>query len=198
MQPSMLRALFGCLLIWLAGCQQTTLTLQTRVPEVRSIESLPLSVALVYDESIKNYTHEESFPEGRNWLIRVGNNQERLMTETFTALFDRLLILDNAESADGIDLTIIPKLKDFQFATPLQTGRDQFETWLQYSIELLDAEGSLLNEWPLSAYGSVTTTDTGRADRFLGLAINRALRDAMAQLLVDLPNQPEIKKSLIR
>lgn len=186
------------LLIASSGCQQATLFLKTKPPNIETIDSLPLSVAVIYDESITNYTHEESFPQSRNWVIHVSDKQKQIMTKAFSALFDELLILDSADLPADVDLVLAPRLEDFQFTTPKQNGKNQFEAWLQYNIKLLNAEGSLLSEWPLAAYGSVVATKSSRPHYFMSLAINRAMRDAMAQLLVELPSLPVVSKSLAK
>ena len=69
----------------LGGCAQNlTLQVDSDVPAAL-MQTLPLTVAVYYDDELRNHTYKENSSERKNWAITTGGSQ--------VAMFDRVLHL---------------------------------------------------------------------------------------------------------
>ena len=189
--------LCGCIFMALTSCQQAVVILKAELPTF-TMDPLPIKVGVVYEESVVNYTHEEEPPIGRSWTIKIGHKQRDLFRQTLDAMFAEVQEFDSLEAAKATNTKslsgfILFKLKEFQFATPAQTHKKDFEIWVQYQVSLLDTNGSLLTEWLLAAYGKEATSNMRRPGQLMERALARALRDTSAAFIVNFPQLPEVK-----
>ncbi len=97
----------------------------------------------------------------------------------------------------AVDAVLAPSIADFQIAIPSQTRSDFYEVWIKYQMRLYDSHGTLIAEWPLTAYGKANKGDFGFMDNSDKLAIRQAtmtaLRDAGAFLSLRFSTVPTVR-----
>lgn len=190
-------SLCGCVFMALVSCQQAAITLKAKLPAL-IMDPLAIKVGVIYEESIVDYTHKEEPPFGRAWTIEIGSKQRDLFRQTLGAMFAGVQEFNSLEAATSTDVKALAglisfKLKEFQFATPAQTHKKEFEIWIQYQASLLDTNGNLLNDWLFAAYGKEAVSSMSRPGQLMERALARALRDASAAFIVNFPQLPEVK-----
>lgn len=183
-------------LIALTACTQNKIALKANWP-TPTVKQLPLTVGVIYHSSIVNHLHEEDPPIGRSWIIDLGQTQKTLLQKTLSSSFNRVLELQDLDQISSIQAplvgVLIPELKEFQFATPAQTRKPDFEIWLQYQINILSPEGQLLKEWIINAYGKEQVSGQRLPKQLMHAALKKALRDFSASLSLGLQTLPEIQ-----
>lgn len=185
--------------LWLGACNQVTLPPARTTYPIPLIKPLPVTVGIVYHDSILNYLHEEKSPLGKSWAIDLGSSQKTFFDPTVAAIFAKVHRFDKVEDGvkeQGLSGILMPVLADFQYATPAQTHRNLFEVWLNYEIRLLAANGEALTQWKMVAYGKVPTANIMPPQKQLTVALNRALRDAMATFATEFPDSSAVKEWL--
>ncbi len=92
------------------------------------------------------------------------------------------------------------RIAEFQISIPSQTRSDFYEVWIKYLMHLYDTHGTLIAEWPLTAYGKANKADFGFMESSDKLAIQQAtmtaLRDAGAFLALRFSSVPEVRSWL--
>ena len=83
-----------------------------------------------------------------------------------------------------------------QFSLPRETLLEMYEVWIKYKIRLLETNGNLITEWPLTAYGRTTTESAKNREKGLYSAMELALRDAGAKMVIGFPQAMEVKQWL--
>ncbi len=184
----------------LTACNSAKVTLKTDWPRL-AVTPLPITVAVVYDDSILSYEHSETPSIGRSWTIDLQGHQKTLFQRTFEDTFAQVIEINDLVQAERLDQQplagiLIPRLKAFQFSTPAQTRRPEFEVWIQYQIDLLDAGGSLLKEWNLSAYGKEQSDNPRLPEKIMLITLKEALRDFSAGFSLNVRTLPEIQSWL--
>lgn len=186
--------------IWLSACQQVTITPKVAYPTPVT-EPLPLTIGVFYDPSILDYSHSEEPPIGRSWTIHLGAGQQKLFAQTLSTIFTKtqpLTTLDNIAARKELAGILVPSLKSFEIATPKQTHTPYFEVWLQYEIRLLEPDGTLVTSQKIAAYGQKATGGLKRPSELMKAALNRALRDASANLITGFLKAPPVRSWLTK
>ncbi len=90
---------------------------------------------------------------------------------------------------------LVPTIEEVQFSTPDQTRTSYFEVWVRYRFQLRDRDGSVVGEWPMTAYGKANASNYGLKSRnpALEAAALAALRDAMAFFTVQFRTVPAVR-----
>ena len=164
------------------------------------IAPIPLHVGLVLDDALTSYVHDEEIKGLGHWHIEIGDLQRKLFRDIVPAMFANVSEVPSPQDAASVDGVLVPSIVDFQISIPAQTRSDFYEVWIKYSIKLYDAGGTLVVEWPLTAYGKARQGDysvlkdkdrPGMQD-----ATMTALRDAGAFMSLRFAQVPEVKKWL--
>ncbi len=183
----------------LCGCSQSlTLQIDSEVP-VALMQTLPLTIAVYYDDALRNHSYIEDSEERENWAISTGSSQVAMIDRVLTSTFAKVVPLDQLPSANTLidaDLIVTPSIKEMQFGTPEETFFDFYEAWIRYDIGMLAPDGTSLDNWEMVTYGKSTPTRFTSRKTGLNDAIALALRDAGAKLATGLPKQPVIKRLL--
>ena len=98
-----------------------------------------------------------------------------------------------AGTVAGVKAVMVPTIEEMQFSLPQETRLDMYEAWIKYKIRLLDTDGNLISEWPLTAYGKTETEFMKNREQGLNGAMELALRDAGAKLALGFPEIVEVK-----
>ncbi len=189
--------LLTCLFILSACSQSLTLETKTDVP-VPLVTKIPLNMGVYYDDKFRNYIYEENSEDRPNWAIKSGNSQVELFDQVLPSMFQNISHLDSIADgqANNIDGILAPEVEDMQFALPRETRSDLYEVWIKYKVRLLDTEGNVIADWPVTGYGKSSTEFLKSRDKGLQAAINSAFRDAGAKFALNFARVPPIRQWL--
>ena len=81
----------------------------------------------------------------------------------------------------NLDAVLAPSIVEFQISIPSQTRSEFYEVWIKYMMRLYDTHGTLIAEWPLTAYGKANRGDFGFMENSDSPAIRQATHDGVAR-----------------
>ena len=181
----------------LAGCNQEVV-IQTTFPDPL-VEQIELDAGVYYSEELQNYDYTEDLPGDVEWSFTLGEANVKMFNRALGALFQELIPVDQPGGAgapfDQVDLVIAPKLEAFEFSLPRQSRSDQYAVWIKYNISIHEPDGTLFTIWPVSAYGQADSRLL-RGGSAMEAAVIRAMRDAIANIVIGLPEEPNVKAAL--
>ena len=207
----------GLVAVAAIGCQSgASVTVNISVPPPL-VQPLDVNMGVYFDETLKNYVHEEELEDYGDYRIDIGDSQVRVFDQVFDAMFDRVVPVTQESAVEdpttpaasavasyrpvdgarvAVDGILAPSIDEVQFAIPDQTGGEFYEVWIRYNLKLLGADGALLGEWPVIGYGKANQRNYGAIDQ-KEIALNEAtiwaLRDAVAWLSFQFPDQAEVQ-----
>ncbi|MEO0576874.1 MAG: hypothetical protein AAF004_15560 [Pseudomonadota bacterium] len=168
----------------LQGCVTSVTMNATDLPDAL-VEKWPLTVAVRYDSSLRNFIHEEKLATGERYTIDLGPASQQMFASSFNDMFDSVIeIPANAARIPEVDLLIDASVSALEFVTPAQTVTKDYAVWIKYQVKVYNSQGQLQAEYPVSAYGKSSRgalMNNSRAS--LGVAAELALRDASVLLL---------------
>jgi len=179
----------------LGGCAGATVEVPTSFP-VPLVSQYPLRVGVHLSDELTSYVFEQSLEGGGDYSIDLGGAQTTMFQALFTGLFDGVEVVgDPANPSADVAGVLVPKIAEVQFSTPEQTRSDFYEVWIRYEFTLHDGDGSLLGNWPLTAYGKANRNNYGMsgASPPLTAAALAACRDAMAFFTVQFESVPTVR-----
>jgi hypothetical protein len=197
----MQRRTFGIFVVLvLAGCSGAKVQVAGNIP-TPLVKPLPLRVGLYLEPALIQYVFEEKIEDHGDWRVEVGPMQTKLFRQVSTAMFTESIPVDSLTPSQGdLDAVLAPTIAEFQISIPSQTRSDFYEVWIKYLMHLYDTHGTLIAEWPLTAYGKANKADFGFMESSDKLAIQQAtmtaLRDAGAFLALRFSSVPEIRSWL--
>ncbi len=181
-----------------AGCTDSVrLKVEGEVPTAL-VQKIPLSVAVYYPPTFRDYRYTEDSDERPQWDIASGDAQVAMFDRVLDSTFTEVTQLDAPPEPGAINegLGIMPNIAAMQLATPEETGFESYEAWFRYRIALFDRDGVEQESWDLAAYGKAPKKRfTSRADG-LNLAIGYALRDIGAKLSTGFRQQAIVARAL--
>lgn len=197
----MARRLPSCVLLLavlsgLGGCLGAAVEVPTEFP-VPLLRQLPVNVGLVLSDDLTSFVHEETLPDNGDWRIVLGPAQPVMFNNLFAGMFDsHQIVADTSAQTQGrsVNGVLVPSIEEVQFSIPSQTRSDYFEVWIRYQIKLYD-NGTLLGEWPITAYGKANVQNYGLSSTSPALqaAAFAACRDAMAYFAVEFQRVPAVR-----
>jgi hypothetical protein len=181
--------------LWLAGCGGARVEVPPVLP-VPLVERLPLVIGVHLSEELLDYSHDEQLEGGSKWHIHLGGAQPILFENLLTGMFRGVRpVADPQHPGPEVSGVIRPTIEEVQFSTPDQTRTDYFEVWVRYRFELFDRDGTLVGQWPLTAYGNANARNYAMSRRqgALQAAALNAMRDAMAFFTVQFHSVPAVR-----
>ena len=183
------------LLLFFVLCQSCSqsIVMTTVIPEplVANIENFNLAV--IYDDTIKNYQFENINSESGEATIKIdfASSQVNLFNKILKSFFPGLIELasKNNEIYPNIDLYMESKLEAFEVLSPTESRNDKYAVWLKYKIDIYDHKSILLSSWSITGYGEYGTES--RAPESLTRAIDLALRDSGVNLVIKIEDDFE-------
>lgn len=168
----------------LAGCASSVTMAPTTIP-VPLVNKIPISVGLRMPEDFDSFVHEESVYGREEWSIDLGASNRELFTQLFGHMFQSVTVLraDDDPKLMGLDALVEPSIDAFEFSTPSQSRTEAFAVWIRYRLKVYDREGTLISNWPVSAYGKSLTKTTSKDDALRRAAV-LAMRDAAALMIM--------------
>lgn len=162
------------------------------------VKPLPVAAGIYLDEVFKDYAYEEPGAKGKPPKVRIalGPAQTAMISAVLPQLFSNGQMVDAAEPSGlpaDLELLIVPRLNDFQYATPKNTRSKVYEVWLQYEFDVYDRAGNSITVWKVPSYGKTPTGFlTSQADAF-NVATQMALRDCGAAFATGIGEVPAFK-----
>ncbi len=163
------------------------------------VEPLPIRVGVRYGDQFSTYEHREQIPSDREWVIHLGSANVALFDSVLGSMFDETEPVDReieaiAAAAD-LDAVIEPELESYEFSVPIESGDPFYTVWMTYRMRMYSADGRLIAEWPVRAYGK-SPQKLLDSDQSLAQATVMAMRDAGAELALQFASQPRIREWL--
>ncbi len=196
--PSVLAMLLAAIAV--TGCKGgATVELQGDFPKPLVVP-VAARVGLVLKPELVEYAHTEKLERGGEWRLDIGAMQPKLFRTVFEAMFSQVTEVDDVAAGARLDGVIVPTIDKLQIAVPALTRSQFYEVWIRYLIRLHDADGTLLLEWPLTAYGKASKDDYGFLENpdepGMQDAAMTAMRDAGAFLALRFTSVGEVERWL--
>lgn len=160
------------------------------------VNPLPQSIGAVYDEDFRTYTYTETQADRRKWVIDSGSAQMQLFNTVLKGMFAQMQevnVVPTPEAPATTDLVLHPRITDFQYSIPRETRFNLYEVWLKYNLSMYTAEGVLLADWVITAYGKTPSAFMKSEEEAMHAAVVVALRDLGANLTLNTTRVPEIR-----
>ncbi|WP_240914101.1 hypothetical protein ACONUD_11035 [Microbulbifer harenosus] len=158
----------------------------------------PLTVGIFLSEDFRQFTYSENRDDRDEWNINTGRAQKNLFETVLGSMFKETVNLSQYPSnlPQGVDLVIVPEVRELQFTMPRETRVNIFEVWIKYDMRAYNQQGDAVAEWVITAYGKTPTAFLKSQEAALAQAINVALRDAGATLYTGFERVPELQAFL--
>lgn len=186
------RGLLCGALLSVFGCGGASVSVPPSLPQPL-VQQLPLSIGLHLSEDLVSYVHEESLEGSGDWRIELGAAQSVMFQNLLNGMFASVALIPHVDAPGGeVDGVLVPSIEEVQFSIPAQTRSDYYEVWVRYRFRLHGRDGTLVGEWPLTAYGKANSRNYGLNSRepALQAAAVAAMRDAMAFFTVQFGTVP--------
>lgn len=185
-------------LLALAGCaNDINMQVESEVPTPLS-EKIPLSVGIYYNDNFRNFVFKENSEVRKDWTIDTRTSRMSLFNEILPSMFNSVTpVTEPAAVGSGVDVVIEPEVVDMQVAMPEETHSDIYEAWIKYEIKMYHPTGAPLSTWQITGYGKSHTALFKKREKGLNTAINMAMRDIGAKLVLDFPRAPGVREWLV-
>lgn len=190
------------LLVWvflflLSGCgSSVNLQVQSEVP-VPLTTRVPLNLGVYYNENFLDYVFREDSDARQDWLIDNRASRLSLFDQILPSMFNSVKPLTSKQAGDeAVDVILEPEVLEMQVALPKETRSDMYEAWLKYGMNMYHPDGRLITRWQLTGYGKTPTAIFSSNEKGLNSAIELALRDIGAKLVLGFPQAPGVREWL--
>ncbi|MEM9172789.1 MAG: hypothetical protein AAGA84_08805 [Pseudomonadota bacterium] len=166
-----------------SGCGASIKLKNDPLPEAL-VEQWPLTVAVRYDETVRNFVHTEKLATNEKFQIDLGSASQQMFADTLGDMFAEVIEVTDGAPVPSVDLLIEPSVTALEFAIPSQTVTNDFAVWIKYAVKVYDTTGKLQADFPVPAYGKAASESMLGGNRAgLTAATRLALRDASTLLL---------------
>lgn len=181
--------------VLLSACGASNVVIQGNFP-TPNINKIPLSVAVFYDDSLREFAYMEYSETGREEInIESGLSHMQLFDAVLPAMFDQVIPVTSLEDAASrnVDAVFAPAIEEFQLALPAKTKLDVYEVWIKYNMRLLTSEGDYIADWVLTSYGKTPTETFRSVEDGINEAAVVALRDLASSFSLSFAQVPEVR-----
>ena len=161
-----------------------------------NINKMPLSVAVYYDDALREFAYMEYTETGREEInIESGLSHIQLFNAVLPAMFDQVVNVSSLEDAvsQNVDAVFAPAIEEFQLALPAKTKLDVYEVWIKNNMRLLTSEGDYIADWVLTSYGKTPTETFRSVENGINEATVVALRDLASSFSLSFAQVPEVR-----
>lgn len=183
--------------IGLGGCASgARVTSEFRIPKPL-IDSVPVVMGLHISPELRQEVYEDKIHQHGKFTIELGESQEHLFTQAFSAVFSELIPVESLNNLpDRVEGVIIPNIVKAEIEIPQQAPGDFYSVWIRYSIRIVDSDGEEIMEWIVPAYGRASrhsfSNPLDRPTQALTKARDNAMRDAATQIAFKFVHEPAI------
>lgn len=202
-----LNKITGYLLLipFLVSCSSSLkMVIDSEVP-IPVVSKLPLTMGIHYDENFRTFKYTEDSEDRPEWEIDSGASQVALFDQVLPSMFQNTTHVDaisatlmtpDTTNGSSIDAIVSPTIDDIQFSLPRETRLDLYEVWIKYKVSIFDNQGQHITDYPLTAYGKSSTEFMKSRDEGLSAAMELALRDAGAKLVLGFTRDTSVREWL--
>jgi len=186
----LLRTGVGAVLFVLAGCGGVQMAPMPDIPRALVVAA-PVKVGVVIPADMKAYNHVET-RGGVSWSIALGAGHQQQVRALYSASFREIAEFDDLESArqaTGLAAIFEPRIDQYSFATPRDTGGEYAAVTIRYRINVYAPDGGVVDSFTLTGYGSALAGGMGGGGEPVDAATRAAMRDATAKFLTQFPAQ---------
>ena len=179
----------------LVGCGVSNVVIEGNYP-TPNVASLPINVAVVYDEALRDFHYIEYSETGsEEYNIASGDSHIALFSAILPAMFNSVVRVNSLEEAQqlGLDAIFYPVIDEFQLALPQKTKLEVYEVWIRYNMRFLTGSGEPIADWVQTSYGKTPTETMRSVDSAINDAAVVALRDLASSFSLSFAQVPEIK-----
>ena len=189
--------IFFLFLMTISGCgNDLNLEVESTVPTPLG-HQLPLDLGIYYNDNFKNFIFKEDSEARGVWTIDSRASRMALFNDILPTMFKSVNPIEDVNEMDIlVDVILEPEVMDMQVALPDETQSDIYESWIKYTIKMYTPDGKLITQWQITGYGKQQTAFLKNKERGLNMAINLALRDLGAKMVLDFPRVPGVKNWL--
>ena len=182
----------------LTACGTSNVVIEGSFP-TPNINKIPLSVAVYYDDALRDFAYMEYSETGREEInIESGLSHISLFDAVLPAMFDQVISVNSLEDAasQDVDAVFAPAIEEFQLALPAKTKLDVYEVWIKYNMRLLTSEGDYIADWVLTSYGKTPIETFRSVEAGINEAAVVALRDLASSFSLSFAQVPEVREWL--
>ena len=179
----------------MGSCGVSNLVIEGSFP-TPNINKIPLSMAIFYDDALKEFSYMEYSETGREEInIESGDSHIRLFNAVLPAMFDQVVEIEGMDDpkVQEVDAVFSPTIEEFQLALPEKTKLDVYEVWIKYNMRIVDRGGNTLADWVLTSYGKTPTATFLSVEDGINEAAIVALRDLASSFSLNFSQFPEVQ-----
>ena len=179
-------------LILVAGCSSgINLQVKGQLPTPLASQ-LPVTIGVYYNDNFRNHIFKEDSKARKDWTIDYRVTRKMLFDQILPSMFRTVMIVEQPPGEPILDAILEPDLIETQVALPQETHSDMYEAWVEYGIKLYQPDGQVIADWQITGYGKAPTSMFTTRQDGLNNAINVALRDLGAKLVLDFRKAPGV------
>ena len=187
-------AFAALVMLLLAGCAPTRLTMEAQLPPPL-IDKLPVRVGVHFSKEFAEYVHKETRSQ-IEYEVTLGPAHVTNLNWLLGAMFADLVQVEDPSKVASIQPPLLfvlePKFEEFSFLTPKDVAGEAFIVTIRYLLTLYDGNGSRVDTFTYTGYGREKARTLASKEP-LQLATQRAMRDAGAKVAVELADQEAVR-----
>ena len=177
------------------SCGVSNLVVEGSFP-TPNINKIPLTMAVYYDETLKEFSYMEYSETGREEInVESGQSHINLFNAVLPAMFDEVIEIEGFDDPKALDVDAIfaPVIDEFQLALPEKTKLEVYEVWIKYNMRIVDSSGDSLADWVVTSYGKTPTETFPSVEDGINEATVVALRDLASSFSLNFTRIPEVQ-----
>ncbi len=176
----------------LVACSQSLHLKTTNTVPAPLINQYPVSVGIYFTDEFRNFIYREDSPDRPDWRIESGASQVQAFNHILSFMFQSVQEVDSIK-ASSLTATLKPTIEEIQIAMPEDTKTKLYEVWIKCRMELFDADGKIITDWPIIGYGKSSVEFLVSRSDGLNAAFGQALRDTGASLILKFTKDDRVK-----
>ena len=188
-------SVFAIMLSLISSCGVSNLVIEGSFP-TPNINKLPLSMAVYYDEALKEFSYMEYSETGREEInVESGESHINLFNAVLPAMFEEVIEIEGFDDPKVLEADAIfaPVIEEFQLALPGKTKLEVYEVWIKYNMRIVDSSGDSLADWVVTSYGKTPTETFRSVEDGINEAAVVALRDLASSFSLNFTRIPEVQ-----
>ena len=177
------------------SCGVSNLVVEGSFP-TPNINKIPLTMAVYYDETLKEFSYMEYSETGREEInVESGQSHINLFNAVLPAMFDEVIEIEGFDDPKAleVDAVFAPVIEEFQLALPEKTKLEVYEVWIKYNMRIVDSSGDSLADWVVTSYGKTPTETFRSVEDGINEATVVALRDLASSFSLNFTRIPEVQ-----
>ena len=177
------------------SCGVSNLVVEGSFP-TPNINKIPLTMAVYYDEALKEFSYMEYSETGREEInVESGQSHINLFNAVLPAMFDEVIEIEGFDDPKAleVDAVFAPVIEEFQLALPEKTKLEVYEVWIKYNMRIVDSSGDSLADLVVTSYGKTPTETFRSVEDGINEAAVVALRDLASSFSLNFTRIPEVQ-----